>query len=498
MPTLTLPRSPASFSPEACRPRWATPRTDRPTYGGRAAVAAVKLGMPLMPWQQEAADIALEYDPDTGRLVYREVTLTVPRQSGKTTLILALAMERAFSWGAPQNITYAAQTRKDARQKWEDDQLPILQKSAFAKHFRARKTFGSEAFIFRNRSKYGLIAPTKKSGHGPTIDQGFIDEAFSQPDARLEQAFKPSMITRPSAQLYVVSTAGESEAESPYLWSKVQAGRTRAEMGLTSRVAYIEYSAPDDSDPGDPLTWYSCMPALGIIRADGAGVTEDAIAAEFESMELREFRRAYLNQWVDAFPDEWLVISQDDWLACSDPASPRPRPRVVIAADAAPDQASGAIAIAGRRPDGRMVVEIPSDDHRPGVSWIVPRLLELKAKHRPSAVIIDPGGPAAGLIDEAVRAGIEVTKPGANDVAQAFAQFYAGIAERSIVHLGQAELANALKGATRRQVGDGGFAWARKNTSVDISPLVAATNAAWAYGRFGRNYDLLRSVAPPT
>ena len=450
-----------------------------------------------MPWQQEVADIALEQDPATGRLAYREVTLTVPRQSGKTTLILALAMQRAFM-GAAQNITYAAQTRKDARQKWEDDQLPILKRSAFGPLFRARKTFGSEAFIFANGSKYGLVAVTKKSGHGPTIDLGFIDEAFAQADARLEQAFKPSMITRPSAQLYVVSTAGESQAASPYLWGKVQAGRVRAEMGLTSRIAYFEWSAQDDADPGDPLTWYSCMPALGIVREDGAGVTEDAIAAEFESMELREFRRAYLNQWVDAFPEEWLVISREDWAACADPGSPRPHRPVAVAADASPDQVSGAIAVAGRRDDGKTVVEIPEGDHRAGVSWIVPRLLELKRDHRPCAVVIDPRGPAAGLIDGAEKAGLEITKPGVNDVAQAFAQFYTGVSDQSMVHLAQVDLAAALAGAARRPLGDGAFAWARKSAAVDISPLVAANLAAWAHGKFGRAYDLMKSVAPPT
>ena len=276
-----------------------------------------------MPWQQHAADIALEINPDTGRLVYREMTLTVPRQSGKTTWILATAVHRAFSMGSPQNITYAAQTRKDARQKWEDDHLPILKKSSFGPLFRARKTFGSEAFIFANGSRYGLVAVTKKSGHGPTVDLAFIDEAFSQADARLEQAFKPSMITRPQPQLYIFSTAGDET--SAYLRAKVDAGRERAEAGLAESTAYIEYSAPDDADPADPATWWSCMPALGIMRPDGTGITEDAIAADFATMDLAEFRRAYLNQWTDEFPDEWTVITKAQWDAREDIRSDRCR-----------------------------------------------------------------------------------------------------------------------------------------------------------------------------
>ena len=45
-----------------------------------------------MPWQRHVADIAYELDEETGRLAYREVRLTVPRQSGKTTLMLAAMM----------------------------------------------------------------------------------------------------------------------------------------------------------------------------------------------------------------------------------------------------------------------------------------------------------------------------------------------------------------------------------------------------------------------
>jgi hypothetical protein len=37
-----------------------------------AQIAEV-LGTPLMPWQRHVVDIAYEINPDTGRLVYREV-----------------------------------------------------------------------------------------------------------------------------------------------------------------------------------------------------------------------------------------------------------------------------------------------------------------------------------------------------------------------------------------------------------------------------------------
>ena len=44
-----------------------------------------------MPWQQLVADVGTELvEDESGRLVpaWREVVVTVPRQSGKTTLVL--------------------------------------------------------------------------------------------------------------------------------------------------------------------------------------------------------------------------------------------------------------------------------------------------------------------------------------------------------------------------------------------------------------------------
>lgn len=66
----------------SCRPRFATPRDPRETLGPAVGEIARRLGLPLMPWQQEVIDVALELDPD-GSYHYDEVDLTVPRQSGK-------------------------------------------------------------------------------------------------------------------------------------------------------------------------------------------------------------------------------------------------------------------------------------------------------------------------------------------------------------------------------------------------------------------------------
>src|SRR6185437_684665 len=192
-----------------CLPRWQTPRNpSRVTLGPRVAQASALLGKPFMPWQSLVSDVSHEVDPETGQLWYREVIITVPRQSGKTTLVLATAVRRALGHPIPQVITYTAQSRIKAREKWEDEHLPILERSPLAPFFRVRKTTGNEAILWRNGSRHGIDASTDKAGHGPTIDLGVLDEAFAHADSRVEQGLKPSMVTRPGAQLLILSTAG--------------------------------------------------------------------------------------------------------------------------------------------------------------------------------------------------------------------------------------------------------------------------------------------------
>jgi phage terminase large subunit-like protein len=417
-----------------------------------------------MPWQQYVADVALEINPETGRLVYREVGLTVPRQSGKTTLVLALCVQRALGFGKAQRIVYAAQTRNDARKKWEDDHVVALEMSDFNPLFRVRKTNGNEAILWRNRSQHGITSNTEKAGHGPTLDLAFVDEAFAQIDDRLEQAFKPSMITRPQPQLWVVSTAGTPQ--SVYLRAKVDAGRLRTQEDVTERAAYFEWSAPEDADPEDRAVWRACMPALGHT------ITEEAIAADFETMKLIEFQRAYLNQWCDRNVHE-PIIDPAVWSGLADPKSTALDP-VTFAIDATPERSAASIATAGRREDGRFHGEVV--DHRPGTGWLLNRILELEQRWHPCAWVLDPAGPAGSLIPSLQEQGIEPVLISAREMAQACGAIYDDCVNDNIRHLDQAMLNAAIAGAKKRPLGDS-WAWHRKDSAVDISPLVAVTLA---------------------
>lgn len=416
-----------------------------------------------MPWQQYVVDVALEVDPGTGRLAYDEVRLTVPRQSGKSTLLLPLIVHRMLAWREPQRVAYTAQTAKDARSKWEDDFLPLLLGSPLAGQVaRVRKTNGSEAVRFKSGSLWEIVAPTETGGHGKTLDLPILDEAFALVDNRVEQALKPTMTTRPEPQYWVVSTAGRPET-SPYLWGKVEDGRARAAAQVPRGVAYFEWSAPEEALSSDPATWEACMPALGHTTSMGR------IRGYWESMDEPEFRRAYLNQWFAPASD--TAIPMVSWNACQDVGS-RVDGGMVWAVDVSVDRAWSSIAVAGYRADGVSHVELV--DRRPGTDWVPRRVAELRGSHG-GRLVVDPGGPVGSLtplLDPSATVS-------AREHAAACGQLYDAVVTGQVRHLGQPELNAALAGATKRSLGDA-WAWARQHSSVDISPLVAVTLARWA------------------
>jgi phage terminase large subunit-like protein len=422
-----------------------------------------------MPWQSEVLDVALELD-ESGRPAYRQVGVTVPRRSGKTTLLLAVQVDRCLGWGRHQRCLYTAQDRNNSRAKWEE-QTALLRDSPLGTLIKIRLRLGGEKTIWTpTESSVEITASGESSGHGFDLDLGMIDEIWAQRDSRLIQAFRPAMMTRPAAQLWWTSTMGTDE--SLLMNELVDDGRARVEAGETSGVCYFEFSAHPDDDPDDPATWWGCMPALGHT------VTEEVIRADHDSLDPNEWARAYLNRRATGGRP---VISGQLWSACRDPRS-QLRGLPCFAVDMTPDRSAAAIAVAGWRADRRRHVEVV--EHRSGSEWVPERLRALVRRWAPLPVVIDPGGPAGGLLIDLEAASVPTETLSAREYGQACGMFFDAVRDSGIAHLDQPVLNAAVTSARKRILGES-YAWARR-TGGDISPLVAVTLANWGLVKAGQ------------
>lgn len=434
------------------------------------------MGKPFMPWQAMVSNVAGEYDPRTGVPSYREVRLKVPRQSGKTLLVLVVEVDRCLYWGQQQRLIYAAQDRNNSRQKWEE-QADFLVASPLGSAFDVRRQTGVERIIVpATGSSIGITASGETSGHGFYLDVAVIDEAWAQRDERLVQAFRPAMLTRPMAQTWIISTEGTDE--SVFFNERVEDGRARVELQHTDPaarrgIAFFEWSAADDDDPDDPDTWWRCMPALGHT------ISEDTVRDDKDGIDAADFARAYLNRRA---PKGLTVLSAEAWQAARRPDS-QLRGCPVFAVDTTPERSWTSIGAAGWTDDRVTHLEIV--EHRPGVDWAPRRLAELAGRWRTGPVVLDPAGPAGSMVEELAALGVPTLTVNAREYTAACGQFYDALytTPARLCHIDQPVLSVAVAAARKRPLGDA-WAWTRK-TGGDVSPLVAVTLARYALARGG-------------
>jgi phage terminase large subunit-like protein len=286
-----------------CPPRHSTPVTDRPSFGAAVVEAQRALGWEAMPWQRLVARVALEHDG--GRLVYKDVDVSCPRQQGKSSLVLSIMLQRMLS-SPGQWVVYGAQSRLAARRRLISVWWPRITRSPLGGLFELSKGTGSESLTAANGSMLTLLSTDEAAAHGDVVDLGVLDEVWSLDEAA-EQAIRPAMLTKPNAQILRCSTAGT--AKSVYWRTRVDAGRAAAELGVAEGTAFLEWAASPDDDPTDPATWRSTMPALGFT------ISEETVAKDLGSMSLAQFKRSHLNLWPDESDEGWAVISRDAWTA---------------------------------------------------------------------------------------------------------------------------------------------------------------------------------------
>jgi hypothetical protein len=446
-----------SFPNGWAEPLYATvPTPGRDSLGWRLANVAEELGTPLMGWQRYVADVGLEVDPVTGRLAYKEIVVSVMRQNGKTTLVLAAELARCLLWGSEQRVAYTAQTGKDARAKFKDDHLPLLAKSGLNRFVkRPYLSDGNTALLWKNGSRISVLDNTPSAGHGKTLDLAVIDEAFADQDNAREQALLPTMATRLDPQIWNVSTAGTPA--STYLYRKVETGRAAVRAGRSIGVAYFEWAIPEDEDVDDPAVWANRMPAYGLT------IHEDYIHHARQTMTDGDFRRAIGNQWTET---EDRVIPGEWWraVAANDVKAEKPG---VVAIDARADRSRAVIVRADANRNIQRVAV------RPGVNWLVGEFLEHIPKSAPIAVA--KNGPVSGIADDLEVAGYtQIERLDGLSVRKACTRFYDDIADNKLRVRGDDFFDLAVKSAVKRQSEDS-WVWHRDAIGGDL--LMAASIA---------------------
>lgn len=487
------------------------------------------VGFEFDPWQETILKGALGTRGD-GTWAAKEVAEVLSRQNGKNATVEGRELFGLFELSEPL-IIHTAHEFKASNEHFlrlkdrihNSDELGRRVKSVITSHGEEAVLlrpapaliFGARAKLVRRTvaPRLRFLARSRGSGRSFTCNCLVWDEAMILTVDQVG-ASMPTMSAVPNPQLWYLASAGYPDS------TQLASVRRRGIRGDDDRLAYFEWSAqlhnelcPRDERTGrrtnqffvctqhddrdNPASWAKANPALGY------RITADHVAWELGSMPEDAFNVERLGAGHWPTDDEgWLAVTEDQWDACETQVLGGTVTPVCFAVDVTPDLTSACISVAWERPsDGLIIVENTNGsgepDYRPGTSWVVPRLLELRKRWRPLGIAVPKTAPASALIDNAENMGLELLKASTAEEAQAFTLFITAIRDKRIGQLGPNDapfLRAAVARAEMRDIGDGMRVWSRKNTASDITPLTSATLAHWAFNKLRRSYNPLASI----
>lgn len=444
--------------------------TDGPEVGEMCALA----GYPPDLEQQLLLDETFGFTK-SGATAAFESCVIAPRQNLKTGFLkqcaigwLFLSRVRLVLWSAHEFST-AQEAFRDMTELIEG--TPVLAREIKAIH----RGNGDEAIELIDNRRLMFKARTNRSGRGLTGDRTVLDEAFALKATHMGSLL-PTMAARPDSQVVYASSAGSVES------SVLRDLRDRGRKGDDPRLAYNEWCdkvGPDGCEmdgcdhstdtPGCALDdrdkWAAANSALG------RRITIGTLAALRRSMPPDEFAREFMGWWEDPLKGDEGAVNAAQWAETI--TTDAPTGVLSLAIDVAPGHTWSTIMVCG---DG--VLEMV--DRRRGTGWLSDRLPQLCARHNIEQIGVDPAGPAGSILPELERLDVPLLLLDGKESVRACGAIAAAIADGAVHHRGESELLAAAGGAKRRPVGDG-WKWSRKDSTVDISPLVAATIAHWLW-----------------
>ena len=466
--------APASHGESIAVPTWAT----EPTPGADHDLPAVRevaamLGTPLMPWQAQVARVATERRTD-GRWRYPVVVVTVPRQSGKTTLMRSVLVQRT-AMHRDHLAFYTAQTGKDARSRWLDLVKAAEESPLMGPLVSVRKAAGDSGLIWPNASKIAPFAPTPKSLHGYTPPTVMTDEAFAFDAAAgnaLEGAIRPAQITLRDRQWWIVSTAGT--ADSTWLRRWVDLGRQTVEDGnRDAGICYVEYSCPDGADVYDPEVWRTFHPALGLT------IDQSALAEDAASTTRGEWERAYANRWTSTTS---TVVPLDLWDRLGDDVVQEPPTGTIgLGLDVAEDGSEAALWAGWINQAGVACLRVIRAEA--GMGWLADATVAARESLGGADRVViaaTEDGPVRQVTDQLRRDHVDVLGLPPRDYATACGALLWRANNGLLAHDSSIALRASVTVAQTRPMGDGAYGWSRRNSTGSIAALVAGTVAVRA------------------
>src|SRR5690606_6531736 len=463
------------------------PRADR-TYGDIAADFAADYGLAPDRWQRGILD---DWLAERGsRWASLTCGLAVPRQNGKNALI---EIRELFGMvGRGERILHTAHEVKTAQKHFRrlkyffgskkgDPGAKFPELNALVES--VRNVNGQEGIFLTNGGSVELVARSKNSGRGFTVDVLVIDEAQEMDEDALE-ALLPTTSAAPTGnpQWIYTGTPPGPEARGE-VFSRV---RREALGDKRGRFTWSEWAWDGRGSLDDRLLWRRLNPG-----GDAGRLQMSVIEGERSRFSDDGFARERLGRWSESsastlFPrSAWMeLVPRDENGDLLQRVSPPAGVRS-YGVKFSPDGATVALSVAVR-PAGGGPVFVEAIEHA-SLAMGTSELVSFCAERWRDALcfVVDGKAHAGAFVQALIDAGVPKPRPGklensvivdlstrSGDVVAAHSAFLELFKRGGLTHAGQEGLADSVACAARRPIGTtGGWGLQSVSDTGDVTPV---------------------------
>ncbi|MGY4098054.1 hypothetical protein ACW2Q0_00575 [Nocardia sp. R16R-3T] len=442
---------------------------------GRRSASRIR----AMPWQSWSLEQILAKNPD-GTWTHPECCLIIPRQAGKSTVLILRVLYGLFKLG--EKIIFSAHQWETAKALWKRTWAIIKTTPWMAKRVESKTcSQGRGTIVLASGAEVVFTTRSAHAGRGlDEIDLEIYDEAYDLTEADMAALSPTKMAASDPQTIYTSSAVNQDQHTNGNVLAAVRRrGRDGAETGLF----FAEWMTAT-GDRAAPETWRLANPSYGVIA------TEKKLAAEFRKFSTPAGRKSfdveYLGRgdWPEDPEDAPAVIDPEVWSDMTNTA-PSLRGQIAMALDRTPDRNCWIVAAAQATTDGRTHLEIgyyQAATHDEVVAY----LLAVIAAWDPCALVIDRKSLAFAIVPKLIAAGIEPEVTGTPQMAAACGGFYDDAVASLLSHTGQKILTDSVEIAEKHELPGGDWVWNHR-----ASPLRAASLARWGLLSFGS------TISPP-
>lgn len=434
-------------------------------------------GEPLLleAWQRWLLDVIFEVDPETGKRIFKDVTIMLPRGNGKSTLAAALGFYfLLFDDEGGSEVISAATSKEQAKIVFD---AAIQMRAASPQLSSLTKKFHSSIVHHETASVWKPIARLADAAQGLNSHAVIIDEYHVHKTGELREVLKRGQKKRSEPMLLMITTEAGSEmtplgrlqkgfrdgAERETIHSCLEVFRDRASASILARWGVPNSVNRGDVRFDDESLVRACSPAEWLdpkrIIAEGLN-SPDTIESDYARYDL--------NMLVASDGEEGFPMSS--WDECANPAEIAHGGELIIGVDIGYRTDWSAVVAAGNSVGDDSVVAVKQFLFQPpkeeGMeldleATVDAKVWELAEAHDGPVVLAADPALATRLLQQAAMRGIETLEYRfAWSVASADSVSLMDIVQRrKLAHDGDPTMRIHMSNLRVRKASDGAFRW---------------------------------------